>query len=984
MQTIASLATRLEMTAEQALETLRKLHFEVESFDSEISNVQMDILIDVDENPESFNRLLQEVLKKEEQARKKTERLQKAAKKAAAEKKSTTEKGVVKKKTGKEGELEEEEEGEEKAPFEEHVIEENPPLVAEHPIAEVEEAPVEVVEAAPVVLDPVHPVHTEEVAEAASARPKAFAEILPELPRPVVVTPAPRPVVTQAPRKAPKPEPVKKKPESPSIIIGAAAESEEPVVELVRADGTHAYAADILVDEVEPLAVVEGEEEAEVGLLAEAERQQEEEERRRLKRGGRPLPVPDPDVVAEVIRKAHERSQKKVVAKPAVAPGALVDKELLFRGEARPKAATGKTAKKRQKRAEKARAIEDSLRRDAAAAVREFEAGWNLGPMKKRRKRRTRDEVVMVEEEVGGVIEVVSEGMTVEALAEALGLTVSDLILELMDENVLATKNQTLELELIRKIAARHDFEVQTIIPEEEEVFAEEPDNPEDLSLRAPVVTVMGHVDHGKTTLLDVVRTANVAAGEAGGITQHIAAYEVEMPQGRVVFLDTPGHEAFTQMRARGAKVTDVVVLVVAADDGVKPQTVEAIDHAKAAEVPIVVAINKCDKPGAQPDRVRQELTQFGLVDESWGGQTVMRNISAKTGQGVDELMELLVLEAQMLELKSNAKKPARGAIVESEISRGQGPVAWVLVQNGTLRVGDVFLAGETYGRVRTMTSSRGTAIDVAGPSTPVLVTGFSSPPDAGDIFAVVADERVARGIAEKRIELNRQKRGPAAKRMSLEDFHARMVEGEQKTLSIIIKADVQGSVNVLESSFGKLGNDEVKIEIVHSGVGGVNESDVLLAGASNAVIIGFHVSANPKAQRLAEQDGVEIRTYLIIYEAIDDVRHAMEGLLAPDIKEVVAGHAEVRQVFRSSALGNIAGCFQLDGETTRGAKARLIRDGIIVHECRIASVRRGKDDVRNVLAGFECGIKLERYDDIQAGDMIESYREEEVAKTLS
>jgi translation initiation factor IF-2 len=672
------------------------------------------------------------------------------------------------------------------------------------------------------------------------------------------------------------------------------------------------------------------------------------------------------------------------VAAPAPA-GQVVDKELLFQGKGRTpaKTATGKTAKKRQKRAEKARAIEDSLRRDAAAAVREFEAGWGMGPAKKRRKRRAKDDTTEVEEQGGGVIEV-TEGMTVEALADALDMAVSDVILELMDENVLATKNQTLDLDMVRRIAARHEFEVRTIIPEEEELLAEEPDAPESLVLRAPVVTVMGHVDHGKTTLLDVVRTANVAAGEAGGITQHIAAYEVEMSQGRVVFLDTPGHEAFTQMRARGAQVTDVVVLVVAADDGVKPQTVEAIDHAKAAGVPIVVAINKCDKADAQPDRVRQELTQYELVDEAWGGKTIMKNISAKARQGVDDLMEMLVLEAQMLDLKANPNKRARGAIVESEITRGMGPVAWVLVQNGTLKVGDVFLAGSSYGRVRSMTSSRGEPVMEAGPSTPVLVTGFNTPPDAGDIFVVVQDERVARAVADKRGDLNRQKRGPSAKRMTLEDFHARMLGGDQKTLHIIIKADVQGSVDVLESSFAKLGNEEVKVEIVHAGVGGINESDVLLASASDAVVLGFHVTANPKVQRLAEHEGVEIRTYLVIYEAIEEVRHALEGLLTPDIKEIISGHAEVRQVFRSSAIGNIAGCFQTDGETQRGSKVRLVRDGTVVYDGRVATVRRGKDDVRSVSTGFECGITLERYDDIQAGDIIESYREEQVAKTLA
>jgi translation initiation factor IF-2 len=504
------------------------------------------------------------------------------------------------------------------------------------------------------------------------------------------------------------------------------------------------------------------------------------------------------------------------------------------------------------------------------------------------------------------------------------------------------------------------------------------------MTRRNPVVTVMGHVDHGKTTLLDKVRTANVAAGEAGGITQHIAAYHVELPTGGVTFLDTPGHEAFTQMRARGAHVTDVVVLVVAANDGVKPQTIEAIDHAKAAEVPIVVAINKCDLGNAQPDRVRQELTQYGLLDEQWGGKTVMKDISAKMGVGVEDLMELLVIQAEMLDLKANPTKRAKGAIIESEITIGLGPVAWVLVQNGTLRVGDAFLAGTTYGRVRSMTNSKGEEIQEAGPSMPVVVTGFNSPPDAGDVFIVTQEERLARSIAEKRAAAQRLKKGPAVKHMTLEDFHARVAGSEQKTLQVIVKGDVQGSVDVLVTSLAKLGNEEVKVTVVHSGVGAVNESDVLLASASDAVVIGFHVTANPKVKKLAEAEGVDIRTYRIIYEMLEEIRSALEGLLTPDKKEVVTGHIEVRRIFHSSALGNIAGCYVQDGEVTRGVSARLIRDGVIVYQGRIDSLRREKDDARSVSTGFECGLKLEKYDDIQVGDIVEVFKIEQVAKILA
>lgn len=965
MQTIASLADRLDMSAEEAVETLRKLHFDVEGVESVIDDKMTDMLIDVDEDPSAIDRFLSDILKKEEADRKRTERLQQAAQKAAAKRKAEAQKKAEAKKKAdekKKAEAEKKAEAKKKAApkkkdaakkdeAEEKVIEEEEEEAApeETMPGEAPSAPDEPDTVAAEVESPAETIAPE------AERPKVKAEILRDEPK----TPA--------------------KKTAPAIIIGAAADTAEEAIEIVRADGTHAKATDI-EDVGPPLDFDMG---TEPGTLADAERRQEEEERRRARQraSSRPLPTPDPEVVAEVIRKAHERSAKQKTTRAARVT--QIDTEQLFTGAPKKTGHSGKTARKRQKRAERARVLEDTLRRDAAAAVREYQAGTAGAGIRKRRKKKIREDSLDILESQGGVIEV-AESMTVEQLAEAMDMPVSDIILELMDENILVNKNQTLELDLIRRIADRHDFEVETIIPEEEEILSEIPDKQEDLQLRAPVVTVMGHVDHGKTSLLDIIRKANVAAGEEGGITQHIAAYDVETSAGRVVFLDTPGHEAFTQMRARGAKVTDLVVLVVAADDGVRPQTIEAIDHAKAAEVPIVVAINKCDKPEAQPDRVRQELTQYELVDEAWGGKTIMRNISAKTGEGVSDLLDLLVLQAQMLELKANPDKHARGTIIESEISQGLGPVAWVLLQSGTLRTGDVFLVGETYGRVRTLVTARGDHIEAAGPSTPVVVTGFNAPPDAGDLFVVTDEERVARAISEKRAALNRQKRGPAVKRMTLEDFHERMMGGEQKTLNIILKADVQGSVDVLRTSFAKLGNQEVGVEIVHAGVGGVNESDVMLANASDAVIIGFHVSANPRVQKLAEQEGVDIRSYRVIYEAIEEVRKSLEGMLAPEAREVVMGHAEVRQIFRSSAIGNIAGCSQLDGETLRGSRARILRDDVIIYEGRIATLRRGKDDVRSVATGFECGIKLERFDDVQVGDIIETFRIEEVAKTLN
>jgi translation initiation factor IF-2 len=950
MQTVAGLAKRLGVEAEQALEKLRYMMFEVEGIDSEVSDEECDLLIEVDEDPEvaektraaklKLKQKAEDKARKDEAKRKAAEKKKKAEEKAAAEDAALKKKPAARRKKGVKG-------AEEAA---EAAVAEGPEGLA------AEAGAIAAAQAAEVAEMPIGKV---------AHGGKVLAEILPE----------------------------EKK--GPTIVIGSAIDHDARSVSILRADGTRLDTPDADIIEAErPPAIEEEEEAEEFGLLAEAQRRQEEEDRRRAKVAARPLPQPDPAVVAEVIRRAQERSQrlkgadqqkaakqlrlqkqqKMERAKPVLAG----DEEVVERRTG----STGKTARKRQRRAEKAR-TEETLRREAAVTLREFQASGTLGALKKRkRKRTTEEEGAEVEVEEREVIEV-EDRMTVEQLAEAVEVSVNEIILDLMDLNILANKNQTLNVDVIRQIAERRGFEVEVMIPEEEDVLAEEPDEPADLVMRAPVITVMGHVDHGKTTLLDRVRKANVAAGEAGGITQHIAAYNVQMPSGRVVFLDTPGHEAFTQMRARGAKVTDVVVLVVAADDGVMPQTIEAIDHARAAEVPIVVAVNKCDKPDAQPDRIRQELTAYNLVDEQWGGKTIIRNISAKIGDGVDELMELLVLEADLLELKANPKKRARGVVVESEITRGMGPVAWVLVQNGTLRVGDVFLAGECYGRVRTLQDSRGESVDEAGPSTPVVVTGFNAPPEAGTSFVVLQDERVAKAIAEKRAMLSKQRLGPTVRHITLEDFHERMLAGEKKQLNVVIKGDVQGSVDVLQTSLAKLGNEDVRVSLVHGGVGGINESDVFLASASDAVVIGFHVTASGKVQKIAEQEGVDIRTYRVIYEAISDVRAALEGMLAPEIREVVIAHAEIRQVFRSSAVGNIAGCYVQDGEVVRGSLVRLLRDGVVIYEGKIQTLRRMKDDVRSVAAGLECGIKIENFDDIKVGDVIEVYQIESIAKVL-
>lgn len=962
MQTVASLANRLDMSPEEAVERLRYMLFDVTGVDSEISDEEVDILIDVDEQPEVAERIRQAKLKEIEKAQ--AAEAKAAAKREAAEKKAEAAQKRAEAKAAAAAKAAAKPPAKRKAAPRKKKTDEAAAETVEILPAEAEGQ----MPAAP-VAEPAAPagraVHAE--ARTAPARQKVVAEILPA-------------------------EEASKEPKGPAIVIGSAIEHEERSVEILRADGTRLEIPEAEVIGIE--APVVHEEEEETGLLAEAQRRQEEEEKRRAKQAARPLPQPDPAVVAEVIRKAAERGQRPKREQKGLKVQKIEKQQRADRGDHeergpgidtvvdRRPVATGKTARKRQKRAEKMR-VEELMRRDAAMTVRELQAAAMPGMLKKRRRKRHEDEAEGVEGvEEAEVIEI-GDRITVEELAVAMDMPVNELILALMDHEILATKNQPLDIELVRKVAEPRGFEVRAVIPEEVEVLTEEPDDPADLVPRAPVITVMGHVDHGKTTLLDTVRKANVAAGEAGGITQHIAAYDVPIRSGRVVFLDTPGHEAFTQMRARGAKVTDVVVLVVAADDGVMPQTIEAIDHAKAAEVPIVVAVNKCDKPDAQPDRIRQELTQYGLVDEQWGGKTIIKNISAKANQGVDELMELLLLEAELLELKANPKRAARGTIVESEITRGQGPVAWVLVQNGTLRVGDVFLAGDCWGRVRTLLNSRGEMVREAGPSTPVVVTGFSGPPDAGTAFLVVKDERVARAIAGKRAEISRQKQGPVARHITLEDFHDRMLAGEKRQLNVVIKADVQGSVDVLSTSLSKLGNEEVRVELVHAGVGGINESDVLLASASDAVIIGFYVTASGKVKKVAEQEGVDIRTYRVIYEAVADVKAALEGMLTPESKETVTGHAEIRAIFRSSAFGNVAGCYVQDGEMTRGSLARLIRDGVIVYQGKIGTLRRVKDDVRSVVAGLECGIKLENFEDIKENDVIEAYRVDQIAKAL-
>jgi translation initiation factor IF-2 len=576
-----------------------------------------------------------------------------------------------------------------------------------------------------------------------------------------------------------------------------------------------------------------------------------------------------------------------------------------------------------------------------------------------------------------------AEGMTVKDLADKLDVRVKDVLAKLLMKRMMMTINSTLDIETARDIAREFGADIEMRSFEEELVAEQEETKPEDLQPRAPVVTVMGHVDHGKTSLLDAIRETKVAEREAGGITQHIGAYHVDVGDGRkVVFLDTPGHEAFTMMRARGAKVTDVVVLVVAADDGVMPQTREAIDHAKAANVPIVVAINKIDKPGSNPDNVKRELAELNLVPEDWGGQTVMVPVSAKKKQNLDQLLEMILLSTDILELKANPKRNASGTVLEAKLDRGRGPVATVLVQDGTLHVGDNFIAGPVVGRVRALIDDRGRPVKSAVPSTPVEVLGLTSLPQPGDPFQTVADAAKARQIATFRQTQEKERAlGARGGRLTLESLKEQIAEGGVKELPIIVKADVQGSAEVLADTLTKLSDDKVKIRIIRSGVGAINESDVLLASASNAIIIGFNVRPDRNAADTAEREQVDIRLHSVIYNVTEEIKKGMEGLLEPTFKEVRIGTAEVREVFRVPKIGSIAGCMVTEGRITRAGEttARLLRDNVVVFEGKIASLRRFKDDVSEVKSGFECGIGLERFNDIKVGDVIEVFTMERV-----
>ncbi|MDD4164989.1 MAG: translation initiation factor IF-2 [Eubacteriales bacterium] len=580
----------------------------------------------------------------------------------------------------------------------------------------------------------------------------------------------------------------------------------------------------------------------------------------------------------------------------------------------------------------------------------------------------------------------VPDEITVGELASRMKTQAGEVIKKLMSMGVMASVNEVIDYDTAYLVADEFKIKVskEVVVTIEEKLFKEDEDKAEDLIPRAPVVVVMGHVDHGKTSLLDAIRQTHVTSGEAGGITQHIGAYRVnigdEKDKKEITFLDTPGHAAFTEMRARGANITDIAVLVVSADDGVMPQTVEAINHAKAADTPIIVAINKMDRTGADPEKVKQELTKYDLVPEEWGGDTICVPVSALKRTGIDQLLEMILLSAEMLELKANPSRSAKGVVIEAKLDKGRGPVGTVLVQNGTLREGDYIIAGTTVGRVRVMTNDKGDKVNEAGPSFPVEIMGLSEVPNAGDIFNVVADERMAKELVDQRKHKEKQEQFKAESKVSLDDLFDQIGAGV-KTLNIIVKADVQGSAEAVTNNLQKLSNDEVKVNVIHSGAGAITESDVMLASASNAIIIGFNIRPDKQVSDLAERDNVDIHTYRIIYECITEVESAMKGMLAPTYKEVTIGHAEVRQTIHVPNVGTIAGCYILDGKVTRNANIRVLRDSVVIFEDKISSLKRFKDDVREVLQSFECGIGLEKFNDIKVGDVLEAFVLEEIKR---
>ena len=648
----------------------------------------------------------------------------------------------------------------------------------------------------------------------------------------------------------------------------------------------------------------------------------------------------------------------------------------------------------RNKKRNKGRRGENSDAQDGRVSrrgrrVEVFEPG-RAGQRKKRggkQSKQGKQTEVTVSKAIKRVIRI-SDSITVGDLAKRMGVKAKELIAELMRQGSMVTINHPLDYESAAILASEFNHEVENVAFDEETILEMAPakeaeDKAEDLEVRPPVVTIMGHVDHGKTSLLDAIREANVTEGEAGGITQHIGAYDVDLDGKKVTFLDTPGHEAFTAMRARGAGVTDIVILVVAADDGVMPQTKEAINHSKAAGVPLIVAVNKIDKPDANPDRVKQEMTEYELVPEEWGGDTIFVEVSAKQKTNLDTLLEMILLQAEVLELKANPNKRAKGSIVEARLDKGRGPIATVLVQDGTLKIGDAIVAGLHYGRVRSMLTATGVQVKEAGPSFPVEVTGLGGVPDAGDLFNAVENEKAAKEVSQHRQAKQRENDLSKHSKVSLDQLFAKMQEGTVEELSVIVKADVQGSVEAVRDALEKLSTDSCRLSVLHTGVGGITESDITLAAASNAIVLGFNVRPETKAKILAEVENVDIRLYSVIYDAVNDIRDAMEGLLAPTLKEKELGRVEIRNTFHVSRVGTIAGCYVVEGKIVRNAQTRLVRDNVVVWEGKLSSLKRFKDDVKEVGNGYECGIGLDKFNDIKIGDILEVFEIEEVKTSL-
>ena len=794
-----------------------------------------------------------------------------------------------------------------------------------------------------------------------------------------------KPTVIRRRRKKVKVE-VSATPDAEPEAAGDGAEEAEK--EVIAAEVTEESAA-----ESETLKELEAEEPQDA-IAAEAEEKPAVKEAKKPKKAAKKepsakiikLPVKPPEKPLKEKKaepqKAQAKVEKRPIGKKVAAPRPLQEPEV---------APAGKDAKKRRRKKKYEESDVDkkflkkkiSFKKKAVIEGEDLYAG-GFRPRKQRKMGKGKKPLggqktqITVAKAIKRRIKI-DEAIVLSELAKRMGIKANEIIKAMMAMGSMATVNQTIDFETAALIAGEFDYEVERASFEEETILKQETDDPEKLVPRPPVVTIMGHVDHGKTSLLDVIRKTRISETEAGGITQHIGAYHVRTDKGQIAFLDTPGHEAFTAMRARGAQVTDIVVLVVAADDGVMPQTTEAINHSRAAGVPIIVAINKIDKQNAEPEKVKRELAEIGLTPEDWGGDTIYVNVSAKEAEGIDELLEMILLQAEVLEFKANPDKLASGHVVEAKIDSGRGPVATVLVREGTLRAGDPVVCGMHYGRIRAMLDDQGHQLESAGPSIPVEIIGLSGVPMAGDEFMALKDEKNAKQVSEHRQQKQRSKELAQSSRLSLDKLYERMQEGEIKDLNLIIKADVHGSIEALNDSLTKLSNDEVNVNVVHSASGTIAESDISLATVSNSIIIGFNVRPSPKVQSLANEENVDMRFYNVIYDVIKDVKNAMVGMMASTFEEHVLGTAEVREVFQIPKIGNIAGCYVTDGKMERGQKMRLLRDGVVVFEGKNSSLRRFKDDVKEVQTGYECGIGIENFNDIKVGDTIDCYYLEEI-----